>query len=138
LRSAKAKRRFSLSPLTRSVSVLPVPVRGGGSTAVIRSTAEWAQAVIADIERMLLPREMLRQVPEHERFESMALTAATYTDEFFDKELTLDARLDAMIDRAVKRLVQTKALKQMLGQTDTKRTTERSESGKVLKLPDRK
>jgi hypothetical protein len=81
------------------------------------STAAWAQAVIADLERRL--QEMLRQDPEIERQGSMILTAATYTDEVFAKELMLNERLDAMIDRAVKRLVQTKALKQALGEMDT-------------------
>ena len=37
-----------------------------------------------------------------------------------------------MIDRAVKRLVQIKVMKQMLGQTGTERTDNRS--GKVVKL----
>jgi hypothetical protein len=102
------------------------------------STAERAQAVIDDIEKQLLAEEQLRQVPGYGRYGLMAQTAATYTDEVVDKELTLDARLDAMMERAVKRLVQAKSFKLMLGQTDTERTTERSESGKVLKLPARK
>lgn len=100
------------------------------------STAEWGRAVIADIERKL--QEMLRQDPEIERQGSMYLTAATYTDEFFAKELTLNERLDAMIDRAEKRLVQTKSFKQMLGLTGPAPTPERPEFGKVLKLPARK
>ena len=102
------------------------------------SRAERAQAVIDDIEKQLLAKEQLRQFPGYGRFESMLLTAATYTDEVIDKELKLVERLDAMIDRAVKRLVQTKALKQVLGQTGTARTKDRSESGKVVKMPDRK
>jgi hypothetical protein len=93
------------------------------------STAEWARAFIADIEKKLLLEEQRRQDPAYERLGSMFLTAATYTDEFFAKELTLDERLDAMLDRAVKRLVQTKALKQALGQTGPARTPERCESG---------
>jgi hypothetical protein len=102
------------------------------------SPAEWTQAVIDDIEKQLLAEEILRQHPAHERYRSMIRTAATFTDEVVDKELKLDERLDAMIERAVKRLVQTKSFKQMLSQTGTERTPERSESGKVLKLPVRK
>jgi hypothetical protein len=101
------------------------------------STAERARAIIADIEKQLLAEEQLRQVPGYGRYGLMIQTAATYTDEVVDKELTLDARLDAMIERAVKRLVQTKAFKQMLGHPGPAPTPERPESAKVLKLPAR-
>lgn len=62
-------------------------------------------------------------------------SAASFTDDLFNRELVLDERLDAMIDRAVKRLVQTKAMKQALGQLEqapAKRTAD--QSGKVVQI----
>jgi hypothetical protein len=52
-------------------------------------------------------------------------SARNFSGDLFKQELALDERLDAMIDRAVKRLIQTKAMKQMLGQTSTERSDER-------------
>jgi hypothetical protein len=48
---------------------------------------------------------------------AMSKSADALSGDLFKQELALDERLDAMIDRAVKRLIQTKAMKQMLGQT---------------------
>jgi hypothetical protein len=81
------------------------------------STAEWVQAVINEISLVLLPASMNRDVPEMADLVGLSLSAANLSNDLFKQELALDERLDAMIDRAVKRLIQTKAMKQMLGQT---------------------
>jgi hypothetical protein len=72
------------------------------------------------------------QDPIGARLAGLLLSAATFTDEFVNQQLKLVERLETMIDRAVKRLVQIKVMKQMLGQTGTERTDNRS--GKVVKL----
>jgi hypothetical protein len=52
----------------------------------------------------------------------LRVSAATFfSDDLFKQELPLDERLAAILDRAVKRLIQTKAMKQMLGQTGAER-----------------
>jgi hypothetical protein len=88
------------------------------------STQEWAKAVIDEIESVLLPEVT---IGDHTAAEivSLALSSATFTDDFFDQELRLDERLDIMIDRAVKRLIQTKAMKQMLGQVGSEQTDDK-------------
>jgi hypothetical protein len=89
--------------------------RGG-----FESTPEWAQAVVSEIETVLL----LERVPPHDptgaRLATLLLSAATFTDEFDNQQLKLIERLETMIDRAVKRLIQIKMMKQMLGQTGTR------------------
>ena len=86
------------------------------------STSHWAQAIIREINSMpeseILPGEAGNVVGLFQSF-------ATVSNELFKQELALDERLDAMIDRAVKRLIQTKAMKQMLGQTSAERTNDR-------------
>ena len=52
-------------------------------------------------------------------------SSVAVSDDLFKSQLALGERLDAMIDRAVKRLIQTKAMKQMLGQTSAQRLDER-------------
>jgi hypothetical protein len=96
------------------------------------SISEWAQAVVSEIETVLLPEREPPQDPTGARPTTLLLSAATFTDEFVDQQLKLVERLESMIDRAVKRLVQIKVMKQMLGQTGTERTENRS--GKVVKL----
>jgi hypothetical protein len=85
-----------------------------------RSTSEWAQAVINEIETVLLPERM---PPDRASAQIVSLFISTgaFTDKLFDQELMLEVRIDAMIDRAVKRLIQTKAMKQMLGQSGIER-----------------
>jgi hypothetical protein len=80
------------------------------------SNSEWAQAVINEINSVLLP-EIELQDPTAKGIDAFMRSARALSDDLFDRELALDERLDAMIDRAVKRLIQTKAMKQMLGQT---------------------
>ena len=95
------------------------------------SKSEWARAVVSEIETVLLPeQEPARAVGT--RLDKLLLSAATFTDEFVNQQLKLVERLETMIDRAVKRLVQIKVMKQMLGQTGTERTDNRS--GKIVKL----
>jgi len=96
------------------------------------SKSEWAQAVVSEIETVLLPEREPPQDPIGARLAGLLLSAATFTDEFVNQQLKLVERLETMIDRAVKRLVQIKVMKQMLGQTGTERTDNRS--GKVVKL----
>jgi hypothetical protein len=60
---------------------------------------------------------MNRDEPEMADIVGLSSSAANLSNDLFKQELALDERLDAMEDRAVKRLIQTKAMKQMLGQT---------------------
>jgi hypothetical protein len=89
-----------------------------------KSTEEWANAIINKIKSML-PSETDPGCHAAAQLGSLALSSATFTDGFFNDELRLDERLDVMIDRAVKRLIQTKAMKQMLGQTGVERTDDK-------------
>ena len=89
-----------------------------------KSNRAWADAVIEEIESVLIPKVDFRGHPAAE-YGQLMLSSATFTDDYFDKELRLDERLDIMIDRAVKRLVQTKAMKQMFGQTGAEQTEDR-------------
>jgi hypothetical protein len=79
-----------------------------------QSTFEWAEANLKEIDFLLTE---LRADPEGRRLVGMYQSAEAVSGDLFKQELALDERLDAMIDRAVKRLIQTKAMKQMLGQT---------------------
>ena len=88
------------------------------------STQEWVKALTDEIE-LMVPSETDDADHSMGKIGALFLSAATFTDEFFENELRLDERLDIMIDRAVKRLVQTKAMKQMLGQTDAERAKDR-------------
>lgn len=85
-----------------------------------RSTSEWAEAMISEIRSVLIPGSKVED-PQAEVYSELNLSAATVSGDLFKQELALDERLDAMIDRAVKRLIQTKAMKQMLRQTDAVR-----------------
>ena len=73
------------------------------------STAEWAQAVINEINSVLLPATVIDLQGEIDLqgmadFVGLSQSAATLSDDLFKQELALDERLDAIIDRAVKRL----------------------------------
>ena len=81
-----------------------------------KSTAEWAEAVINEINLVLLPQYVINVQPAAD-IAALCLSVASFSDDVFKQELALDERLNAIIDRAVKRLIQTKAMKQMLGQT---------------------
>jgi hypothetical protein len=85
-----------------------------------KSAQEWAQAIIDEIYALLAQTDF---EADHEL--ALLHSSVAVSDDLFKSQLALDERLDAMIDRAVKRLVQTKAMKQMLGQTSTKHSDER-------------
>jgi hypothetical protein len=78
------------------------------------STSEWAEAILKETDLLLA---LQHADPEGRRLVAMSKSADALSGDLFKQELALDERLDAMIDRAVKRLIQTKAMKQMLGQT---------------------
>jgi hypothetical protein len=87
------------------------------------STSEWAQAVIDEINTVLIPARSLEKLgPEVDvqTIEAQAAfmqAAASFRGDLFEKELALVERLEATIDRLIKRLIQIKASKQMLTQT---------------------
>jgi hypothetical protein len=90
-----------------------------------KSVSERAQAIINEIETMLLPAI---DKADAAGTLSMIESAMTFSGDLFDRELALDERLNAMIDRAIKRLIQIKAMKQMLNQVPNRPKSE------VLKL----
>jgi hypothetical protein len=91
------------------------------------STSEWAEAVITEIECMLLASTIFDTPSEddsHIRVETRGLmrhlkffSSLIDSSEWFEEELKVRERLDANISRVVKHLAQTKAMKQMLRQT---------------------
>jgi hypothetical protein len=85
-----------------------------------KSAQEWAQAIINEICALLAETNF---EADHEL--ALFHSSVAVSDDLFKSQLALDERLDAMIDRAVKRLIQTKAMKQMLGQTSAQRLDER-------------
>jgi hypothetical protein len=99
-----------------------------------QSASEWAEAVITEINSVLLPAALPsttalgeRDLPEPLRkwvIESQVAGSFLEEKELFDDELNLRERLEAMIDRKVKHLVQLKAMKQMLRQTSAARDDE--------------
>jgi hypothetical protein len=89
-----------------------------------KSNREWADAVMNEINSGRMPVSLPDDHPAAVLGEALDSLAA-FNEDSFDKELKLDERLDLMIDRAVKRLVQTKAMKQMLGQTGAMRAEDR-------------
>ena len=88
------------------------------------SISEWAQAVINEINLVLLPATVI-DLKEMADVVGLSQSAATLSNDLFKQELALDERLDAVIDRAIERLIQTKAMKQMLGQTGAGRVDAR-------------
>jgi len=91
------------------------------------STSEWAEAVIREIECMLLASTIFDTPSEddsHVRVETRGLTrhlkflsSLIDSSEWFEEELKVRERLDANVSRVVKFLIQTKTMKQMLRQT---------------------
>ena len=93
--------------------------RNDPSVRAADEALEWAQAIINEICALLA--EINFEV-DHEL--ALFHSSMAVSDDLFKSQLALEERLDAMIDRAVKRLIQTKAMKQMLGQTSTERLDE--------------
>jgi hypothetical protein len=102
-----------------------------------QTMSEWANAILNEIETVLLPAIPNLEPPKAGEkvdylIEGMRRTTAEmklflpnlYASEFFEHDLNLRERLDARIARLVKHLVQTKAMKQMLRQTPTDRAAE--------------
>jgi hypothetical protein len=86
------------------------------SREAYKSTADWAEAIVNDINSML-QAEAKNPFPDLASVAGLSQSSATVWGDLFREELMLDERLDAMIDRALKRLIQAKAMKQMLRQT---------------------
>ena len=85
------------------------------------STSEWAQAVIDEINTVLIPvRSLEKRGPEVQTIEAQAAfmqSAGSLWGDLLENEVALIERLEAIIDRLTKRLIQIKAAKQMLAQT---------------------
>jgi hypothetical protein len=77
------------------------------------STSEWAQAVIEEINAVLLPKSRIFNAEAADRADFI-LSHATMWGDLFDKELELEERLDATIDGLIKRLTQLKAVKSLV------------------------
>ena len=111
-----------------------------------KSTEEWSEAVITEIRTELMPAAFGPRLEPGEKLDdySEAFRQAAvemqlflhviHAREFLDDELDVRERLDARIARAVKHLVQTKAMKQMLGQTSVER--EDKQPGKITARSD--
>jgi hypothetical protein len=111
-----------------------------------KSTEEWAEAIMTEISTELLPAALRFELKPGEKldnyseaFRQVAVEAKLFlcvihAREFLDDELDVRERLDAGIARAVKHLVQTKAMKQMLGQTSVER--EDKQPGKITARSD--
>ena len=97
-----------------------------------QSTSEWAEAVINEIETVLVPAtpsleppgpwEKVDIVQEHRReMNSKFRMVEVMLDSIplFERDLDLRDRLDGMIFRQVKYLIQLKSMQQMLQQTST-------------------
>ncbi len=89
--------------------------------AKFKTTAEWAAAVVAEINSQLLEAIIPAEEPGMLQLSRLSPSAYLFGDDLLEKELMLDGHLCAIIDRAVKRLVQTKAMKQMLAATQIDR-----------------
>src|SRR5579862_4949413 len=87
------------------------------------TTSEWAQAVIDEINTVLIPARSLEKlgpevdVPTIKAQAAFMQSAASLWGDLLEKEVALIERQEAIIDRLTKRLIQVKAAKQMLAQT---------------------
>jgi hypothetical protein len=96
-----------------------------------KSETEWFAAIENAITSTLFP--IYDAVySDSETYYALMNSAATFSDDLFDRAIALDERLNAMIDRATKRLIQIKAMKQVLGHTS------KEPKGEVIKLRERK
>jgi hypothetical protein len=95
------------------------------------SETEWFAAIKNAITSSLFPIYDAVYT-DSETYFALMNSAATFSDNLFDRAIALDERLNAMIDLAIKRLINIKAMKQMLGHTPKKPKAE------VIKLPERK
>ncbi len=88
-----------------------------------KTTAEWAAAVVDEINSQLLETIAPAEVQEILKVSGSLSSAYLLDDDLLERELMLDGHLSAIIDRAVKRLVQIKAMKQMLAATQLDRSS---------------
>jgi hypothetical protein len=96
-----------------------------------KSETEWFAAIENAITSTLFP--IYDAVySDSETYRALMNSAATFSDDLFDRAIALEERLNAMIDRATKRLIQIKAMKQVLGHTS------KESKGEVIKLRERK
>ena len=95
------------------------------------SETEWLAAIQNAITSSLFPIYDAVYT-DSETYFALMNSAATFSDNLFERAIALDERLNAMIDRATKRLIQIKAMKQVLGHAPKK------PKGEVIKLPERK
>jgi hypothetical protein len=75
------------------------------------SETEWFAAIKNAITSSLFPIYDAVYT-DSETYFALMNSAATFSDNLFDRAIALDERLNAMIDRATKRLIQIKAMKQ--------------------------
>jgi hypothetical protein len=100
------------------------------------STSEWAQAVIDEINTVLIPARSLDKLGPEVDVQTIEAQAAfmqsaqSLWGDLLEKEIALIERQEAIIDRLTKRLIQIKAAKQMLAQTASLRASR--EQSKLL------
>jgi hypothetical protein len=85
------------------------------------TSAEWAQAIISEIDSNLLPKAEIVANSVMATLDALAQSAATFSGDSFKEELALEEPLDAAIDRKIKRLMMLKAAKPVLGLTSAQR-----------------
>jgi hypothetical protein len=95
------------------------------------SETEWFAAIQNAITSSLFPIYDAVYT-DSETYFALMNSAATFSDNLFDRAIAVEERINAMIDRATKRLIQIKAMKQVLGHAPKK------PKGEVIKLPERK
>jgi hypothetical protein len=81
--------------------------------ANFKTAAEWGDAIINEIDTVLLP-SLKTGFPEGDRLVASILAAPTLSGDSFKQEVALEERLDAIIERAIRRLIQMKTMKQVL------------------------
>jgi len=95
-----------------------------------KSETEWFTAIEKAITSLFPIYDAVYS--DSETYFALMNSAATFSDDLFERAITIDERLNAMIDRAIKRLVQIQATKPMLDRVPKK------PKGEVIKLPERK
>jgi hypothetical protein len=89
-------------------------------------TSEWCQAILNDIDTVLLPA-LESDSPDQRNLARLMRTMQTFTVAVLEQELAFEERLDAIMDRAIKRLVQSKVAKSIIAKLP--------EDGRSVQLP---
>jgi hypothetical protein len=97
-----------------------------------KSETEWLAAIENAITSSLFPIYDAVYSDSETAYYALLKSAATFSDDLFERVIAVDERLNAMIDRAIKRLVQIKAMKQVLDHSL------KEAKGETIKLPERK